>query len=156
MKRKILKYPKSETALRRVAAAVAGKKGIQAARQVCQDLIDTVRSCPTPALGLAATQIGIRKQVLIMRLVNEEIPGQQKWTCLVNPKIVDKDKRTVRTEEGCLSFPGVMQLVERPYQVTVEFQNLSGKKIKGVFYDMESVIVQHEIDHLNGVLFVDY
>jgi peptide deformylase len=103
-------------------------------------------------VGLAAPQIGISKQIAIM---NPEPEDGEKLVKMINPRIVAASRETVKIEEGCLSVPGVRGDVERPERVTVAYRDENGKERTLEAEGILARIVQHEIDHLNGVLFID-
>ena len=104
-------------------------------------------------LGLAAPQVALPYQLLVMNITGD--PNQpDKEEVYVNPVIVDK-KGTVDDEEGCLSFPGLFQKVRRAKTVKVHAYDLKGQLVEKVATDLEARAWQHEIDHLNGVLFID-
>ena len=99
-------------------------------------------------VGLAAPQIGISKRVII-------VDTGEEFFALLNPVVVEKSKEKVRTKEGCLSVKGVWFEVERAKRVVVRAVNKEGQKLEIEAENILSVIVQHEIDHLNGKLFID-
>jgi len=99
------------------------------------------------AQGLAATQVGINKRVFVS--ITEGSPE-----IYVNPKIVSTEG-TQKMSEGCLSFPGAYALVERPEELVLEFQTIEGESRTVAMDGLEAVAAAHEIDHLNGVLFID-
>jgi len=99
-------------------------------------------------IGLAAIQIGVPLRVIVCE-VND------KMYSLINPEIVKLSSETSTFEEGCLSLPGIYGEVERPEKVTVKATNLDGKKVKIKAFDLLARVVQHEIDHLDGILFID-
>lgn len=103
-------------------------------------------------VGLAAPQIGISKQIAI---VNPEPEDDTKLIKMINPRIVAASKETVKIEEGCLSVPGVRGDVERPEAVTVVYRDENGKERTLEAEGLLARIIQHELDHLNGVLFID-
>jgi peptide deformylase len=100
-----------------------------------------------PAVGLSAPQIGEPLRVIIYR-------DNDKIHTLINPKIIKKEKK-ITFEEGCLSIPGIFGNVDRAGKIYVQALNLSGKPIEIVKEGIPAVIIQHEIDHLEGILFVD-
>lgn len=100
-----------------------------------------------PAVGLSAPQIGELLRVIIYR-------DEDKIHTLINPKILKKEGKIV-IEEGCLSIPGVFGDVERSYKILVSGLSLTGKKIEIEKEGLPAVIIQHEIDHLDGILFID-
>jgi len=120
-------------------------------KQLVQDMFDTLHQAKE--LGLAAPQVGVNLKVCIIDLTQIDFDADP--LVLINPEIIEKNG-SVSGEEGCLSFPGLYFDVIRAEQVTAEFQDLEGnhKRIKA--YGMAARAVQHETDHLNGVLFVDY
>ena len=116
-------------------------------KELLQDMLETMHKYN--GVGLAGPQVGILKRVIVIDLYDGDEP-----LLLVNPKIVkEKGKQTV--EEGCLSFPNEFAKVVRPKEVVVEALNEEGKKVKIVAKDLLAQAISHEIDHLNGVLFVD-
>jgi len=108
-----------------------------------------------PGVGLAANQVGILKQIVTINFEDKEKNKEKKYI-LFNPKILSYSKETIVMEEGCLSLPDQYADVERPKQITLEYLDLKNKLIKKTVDGYESRILQHEIDHLSGKLFVDY
>ena len=108
-----------------------------------------------PGVGLAANQVGILKQIVTINFKDKEKNKEKKYI-LFNPKILSYSKETIVMEEGCLSLPDQYADVERPKQITLEYLDLKNKLIKKTVDGYESRILQHEIDHLSGKLFVDY
>ena len=105
-------------------------------------------------IGLAAPQIGVNKRVIIVDETTEE---HGKYAHLmVNPKITWKSEEMVSLDEGCLSCPGENGEVSRPKEIKLTFQNKDGKYKKWKLDGLAARVVQHEIDHLEGILFVDY
>lgn len=98
--------------------------------------------------GLAAPQVGELKRLIV-------ILGEEKPQVLINPKILSSGKKTEILEEGCLSFPKFFLKIKRPKEVEVEFLNLQGEKITVKAAGMLARVIQHEIDHLNGILIID-
>ena len=118
------------------------------------DMVETMRAAP--GVGLAAPQIGVSKRVIVVEFGNEDdetIPTQ--LFVLVNPEVVSQSKDTIAGVEGCLSVPGLAGEVERARVVTVSGQDQNGKKVKIRAQGWLARIFQHEIDHLNGVLYTD-
>ncbi|MGN1326522.1 MAG: peptide deformylase [Clostridia bacterium] len=116
-------------------------------RELLQDMLETMHKYN--GVGLAGPQVGILKRVIVIDLYDGNEP-----LLLVNPKII-KTKGEQKVEEGCLSFPNQYATMIRPKEVTVEALNEEGKKVKIVAKDLLAQALAHEIDHLNGVLFVD-
>lgn len=118
------------------------------------DMIETMRDAP--GVGLAAPQVGVSERVVVIEFGDEEdedIPKQ--LFVLVNPVIVEKSRDTVAGIEGCLSIPGLVGEVERAKIVTVKAQDKNGDKIKIRAQGWLARIFQHEIDHINGILYTD-
>jgi peptide deformylase len=104
-------------------------------------------------LGLAATQVALPFQLLVMNITGD--PEQKEAeSVFINPVIIER-KGSMEDSEGCLSFPGLFQKVRRAKTVKVEAYNLKGEKVEIVASDLAARAWQHEIDHLNGVLFID-
>jgi peptide deformylase len=101
-------------------------------------------------VGLAAPQVGINERIILITLTNKKILP------MINPRIIGFSKEMLHVEEGCLSLPGIWGKVKRAKEVTVEFENTKGQKMMLKFSNFESRELQHEIDHLDGVLFTDY
>ena len=107
-----------------------------------------------PGIGLAAPQIGILKRVLVMDCDKTE--GVYSPKVLINPEIIWKSENEQPYEEGCLSIPETYAEVHRPEKVKVSYKTIYGEECEDLFSDLWSTCVQHEIDHLNGKLFIDY
>ncbi len=104
-------------------------------------------------IGLSANQIGIAKRIFVAQVPDKN--GRMKWYTVLNPEIIKQSKQMVDMEEGCLSVPEVFGSVTRPFAITIEGHNLQGKKIKIEAQGLLARVFQHEIDHLNGGLFID-
>lgn len=115
-----------------------------------QTLIENMKETmvASKGVGLAAPQIDLSKRLIIVQI--EEIPQ-----AFINPEIVSRSLKTVVGEEGCLSVPGVYGLVKRHQRVTIKAYNGQGEKIKMRVEGFPAIIFQHEIDHLDGILFTD-
>jgi peptide deformylase len=118
-------------------------------RQFIDDLLDTMYAAP--GIGLAATQVDIHRRLLVADVSSDKSDPQ----VLINPQILQRDGVQV-TEEGCLSVPGYYEDVERAEQISVRFLDSNGHAVEKEMEGMLAVCVQHEIDHLDGRLFVDY
>ena len=116
-------------------------------KELLQDMLETMHKYN--GVGLAGPQVGILKRVIVIDLYDGNKP-----LLLVNPKII-KAKGEQEVEEGCLSFPNEYAKIIRPKEIVVEALNEEGKKVKIVGKDLLAQALAHEIDHLNGVLFVD-
>ena len=108
-----------------------------------------------PGVGLAANQIGILQKIITVNIQDYE-KKTEKTYALFNPKIKSYSAETAVMEEGCLSFPKQFIEIERPSSIEIEYTNEKNKIIKGEKNGYEARVLQHEIDHLDGKLFVDY
>jgi peptide deformylase len=128
--------------------------------QLAQDMIETMRSYQ--GVGLAGPQIGVMQRVFVAEIPvpededTEPHPQSGKTYVLVNPEIVKTSKSIVEGQEGCISIPTWYGLVERSEWVEVKAQDIDGRKIKLKVNDLLARIFLHEIDHLNGVLFINH
>lgn len=109
-----------------------------------------------PGIGLAANQVGLLNRVFVMDIAQREDGGGRDPICMINPEIIWKSEEPSLWDEGCLSIPGQYAEVERPYEVRVSYLDRQGKKQEASFEELGSHCVQHELDHLNGVLFIDH
>jgi peptide deformylase len=109
-----------------------------------------------PGIGLAANQVGLLNRVVVMDIAQREDPGTRRPICMVNPEIIWTSEEPSIWEEGCLSIPGQYAEVQRPKAVRVKYIGYDGTPHEDYFENLGAHCVQHEIDHLNGVLFVDY
>jgi len=127
-------------------------------RQLLEDMVDTMRAAP--GVGLAAPQVGVSQRVIVVEYAepNEEpdaAPQAPRLYAMVNPEIVRRSSETVAGTEGCLSIPGYLGTVERAETVTVRGLNRFGQPVRIKASGWLARIFQHEIDHLDGVLFID-
>ena len=120
-------------------------------RTLVKEMLQTMYSAD--GIGLAAPQVGINKQLIVIDcdLQNPDTPP----LVLINPQITKFGNQLCNSEEGCLSIPGVYLEVTRPEEIEVSYKNESGKPCKLKAKDLLSRVIQHEMDHLNGVMFVD-
>src|SRR5210317_2046991 len=118
-------------------------------RALIDDLFETMYDAP--GIGLAATQVDVHKRLLVA----DVSPDKSDPQVLINPEILEKDGVTV-SEEGCLSVPGYYEEVERAEHIRVRFLDRDGAEAEMEAEGLLAVCIQHEIDHLNGKLFVDY
>ena len=147
-KREILVLP--DTRLRQVAEPIPAVS--DEVKQLAADMLETMYAAP--GIGLAAPQIGEMKRIVVMDLSKEgETPDP---IVMINPEIKSYSEDTVTTEEGCLSIPEIYYDVERPAEVTVEYTDLEGKRVTRGATDRLAICIQHELDHLDGVLYIDY
>ena len=124
----------------------------EALRALMDDMLETMYDAP--GIGLAAVQIGVPKRVIVMDLSRE---GEEKQPLyFVNPEILWKSEETAPYEEGCLSVPEIYDEVERPAKVKLRYLNYQGEQIEEDAEGLFAVCIQHEMDHLEGVLFIDH
>lgn len=118
-------------------------------RQTVSDMLETMYEAP--GIGLAATQVNIQKQIIVMDISEDKSAP----ICLINPEIVYKDG-IEEMQEGCLSVPGIFENVTRAENITVKALDKNGISVEHEASGLLAVCIQHEMDHLNGKLFVDY
>ena len=121
-------------------------------RALMDDMLETMYDAP--GIGLAAIQVGEPKRVIVMDIARGDEPRQPRF--FVNPEILWKSEETVPYEEGCLSVPDIYDEVERPAQVRIRYLGYDGKKVEEDAEGLFAVCIQHEMDHLDGVLFLDH
>jgi peptide deformylase len=141
----ILKYP--DPRLRTIARPVAEVN--DAVRRLVDDMFETMYAAP--GIGLAATQVDVHERLLVMDITDEK----DQPLCLINPEILEKSG-SIMGDEGCLSVPEVYDLVERAEQIRIRALDTEGKEFEMEAEGLLAVCIQHEIDHLEGKLFVDY
>ena len=120
--------------------------------KLAADMADTMYDAP--GIGLAAPQIGISQKLIIVD-ISEDKEEKKEYMVLANPEIIGHEGRQI-DEEGCLSVPELTAKVERYREITVSYQDLQGKTHELSTEDRFAVVLQHEIDHLNGILFIDH
>ncbi len=144
-KLKILEFP--DPRLRTKATPVAAVD--DDLRKLIGDMFETMYAAP--GIGLAATQVDVHQRLLVTDVsVDKDDPY-----VLINPEILEKDG-VIATDEGCLSVPGYYEEVERAEHIKVRFLDREGAKVELEAHGLLAVCIQHEIDHLDGKLFVDY
>ncbi len=143
--RQILHYP--DPRLRNVAAPVTSVD--DDIRRLVEDLFETMYDAP--GIGLAATQVNVHQRVLVVDVSDM----RDEPVALINPEITASDGAE-QTEEGCLSVPGVFETVERAESIVVTALDTDGRPFELAAQGLLAVCIQHEIDHLDGKLFVDY
>jgi peptide deformylase len=121
-------------------------------RALMDDMLETMYAAP--GIGLAAIQIGVAKRVIVMDLARQDEPKQPRF--FVNPEILWKSEETQPYEEGCLSVPEYYDEVERPARVKLRYLNYQGETVEEDAEGIFAVCIQHEMDHLDGVLFIDH
>jgi len=121
-------------------------------RALMDDMLATMYAAP--GIGLAAIQVGVPKRVIVMDLARGDEPPAPRY--FVNPQIVWSSEETAPYEEGCLSVPEIYDEVERPAKVRLKYLGYDGQPVEEEADGLYAVCIQHEIDHLNGVLFIDH
>ena len=117
-----------------------------------KDMFETMYNAP--GIGLAAVQVGVLKRLIVIDISKEN--EKRNPLCLINPVITKKSTITSTYEEGCLSIPGHFAEIERPADCEVEYVDDQGKKKSLKADGLLATCIQHEVDHLDGILFIDY
>ena len=146
--KKILTEPNK--LLRQISAPV--EKVEETERELMNDMLETMYAAN--GIGLAAIQIGIPKRIIVMDLSKEE--NKKNPMYFVNPVIKKKNDQNVTYEEGCLSVPNQFAEIDRPKTCEVEYLDYNGNKQNLKAEGLLATCIQHEIDHLEGILFIDY
>ena len=141
----ILRFP--DVRLKKIAAPVT--RIDDSVRQLIADMAETMYEAP--GIGLAATQVDVHKRIVVI----DTSEDRSQLLALINPQIEDLQGEQ-EGEEGCLSVPGIYEKVQRAERVTVHFQDGDGQQRTLVAEGLLAVCIQHEIDHLNGRVFVDH
>ena len=147
-KRKIVIEP--DPILRKKSEPI--EKVDQNLRKLLDDMLETMYAAP--GIGLAAIQIGIPKRAIVIDITKEE--NKKNPFYLINHEITFTSKNTSVYEEGCLSLPGHFAEIERPSECHLSYIDYEGKQKKLKANGLLATCIQHEVDHLNGVLFIDY
>ena len=142
----ILEYP--DTRLRTIAEPVGNVDN--EIRSIIDDMFETMYAAP--GIGLAATQVNIHKQIVTIDLSEE----QNEPLVMINPEFEEIDNEKDKYQEGCLSVPGFFEDVSRPQKILLKALNYEGEAYELEAEGLLAVCIQHELDHLNGKLFVDY
>ena len=146
--RKILTEPNK--LLRKISKSV--EKVGDEERKLMDDMLDTMYAAP--GIGLAAIQLGVPKRIIVMDISREEEKKVPRF--FVNPVIKNKNEEKAKYEEGCLSVPDQFAEIERPKTCDVEYLDYDGKKKILEAEGLLATCIQHEMDHLEGILFIDY
>lgn len=147
-KLKVYEYP--HPVLKQKAEKVAGVD--DEVRKFLDDMLETMYA--SNGCGLAAPQVGVSKRVVVIDIAHE---GEEPTPIyMVNPEIVWKSEETEICEEGCLSLPSLRAEVERPASVKIRYLDYNGKECELLAEDFLAVAVQHELDHLDGILYIDH
>ena len=121
-------------------------------RRLMDDMLETMYAAP--GIGLAAIQIGVPSNIIVMDLARDEEKPKVKY--FVNPEILEVVENLSTYEEGCLSVPDVFDTVERPEKVKLTYLDYNGKRVTEWCEGLYATCIQHEMDHLKGVVFIDY
>ena len=135
--------------LRKVAAPIT--EITDGVRQLLTDMAETMYDAP--GIGLAAPQISISQRLIVMDCGKDETPELFK---MINPEIISRSEELAVLEEGCLSIPDQTADVERPASVEVKYTDIAGREQRLTCEGLLAACVQHEVDHLDGVLFIDH
>jgi len=129
-------------------------------KKLAQDMLETMRACQ--GVGLAGPQIGVMQRIFVAEIPlpeDENVephPQSGRTYILINPEVVKTSDHLIEGQEGCLSIPNWQGLVERPEWVEVKAQNIEGRKIRLKVDDLLARIFMHEMDHLDGILYIDH
>ena len=121
-------------------------------RALMDDMLETMYDAP--GIGLAAAQVGVLKRIIVMDLAGKDEAPQPRY--FVNPEITWRSEELFTYEEGCLSVPEIFDAVERPARVKLRYLDYHGQAVEEDAEGMFAVCIQHEMDHLEGVLFIDH
>jgi len=121
-------------------------------KKLMDDMLETMYAAP--GIGLAAVQIGILKRLVVIDISRDQ--EKKDPIFLINPEIINQSKQTSVYEEGCLSIPGQFAEIERPAECTLKYIDYNGKEKELKADGLLATCIQHEVDHLNGILFIDY
>lgn len=128
-------------------------------KKLAQDMLETMRACQ--GVGLAGPQIGVMQRIFVAEIPlpedkdAEPHPQSGRTYILINPEVVKTSDYLIEGQEGCLSIPNWQGLVERPEWIEVKAQNIEGRKIRLKVDDLLARIFMHEMDHLDGILYID-
>ena len=121
-------------------------------RKLMKEMLETMYEAP--GIGLAAVQVGILKRLIVIDISKDK--EKKNPLFLVNPEIIHRSKETSVYEEGCLSLPGQFAEIERPAECVLKYVDYNGNKKELKAEGLLATCIQHEVDHLNGILFIDY
>ena len=121
-------------------------------KKLSEDMLETMYEAP--GIGLAAVQVGILKRVIVIDLSKKD--EKKNPLCIINPKLTFKSDDLVSYEEGCLSIPSQFAEVKRPNKCNIKYLDIEGNKKEIKAEGLLATCIQHEIDHLNGILFIDH
>ena len=147
----VLQFP--DPRLREKASEIAPEEVTDELRELVENMLETMYD--EPGIGLAATQVGVERRLFVMDVGWTREDGERSARVLINPEIVEREGREISEEEGCLSVPDFKSDVERDARVVVRARDLDWELLEFDVTGLESYCFQHEIDHLDGILFID-
>ena len=121
-------------------------------KKLMDDMLETMYAAP--GIGLAAIQVGIPKRVIVLDIAQKDGPRNPMF--FINPEITERSKNNLTYEEGCLSVPGQFAEIDRPDKCRIKYLDYHGQPKEIKAEGMLATCIQHEIDHLEGILFIDY
>ena len=121
-------------------------------QKLMDDMLETMYAAP--GIGLAAIQVGVPKRIIVLDIASKEEPRNPMY--FINPEIINKSKTNSTYEEGCLSVPGQFAEIDRPSNCHIKYLDYFGQSKELMAEDMLATCIQHEMDHLEGILFIDY
>ncbi len=121
-------------------------------RQLARDMFETLYEAE--GIGLAGPQVGVSRRIVVLDVTNED--GARRVHALINPVVVESSRATDKASEGCLSIPGIEEKVTRSTRVTVEAVDIDKGEVRIEADGLLARALQHELDHLDGILFIDY
>ena len=121
-------------------------------QKLMDDMVETMYAAP--GIGLAAVQVGVPKRIIVLDIASKEEPRNPMY--FINPEIINKSKTNSTYEEGCLSVPGQFAEIDRPSNCHVKYLDYYGQPKELKAEGMLATCIQHEMDHLEGILFIDY
>ncbi len=150
MSLRVIQFP--DPRLREKAEPVAREDVTDELRELAENMTETMYD--EPGIGLAATQVGVAKRLIVMDL--NWVEGERQPRMVLNPEIVEREDHAISEQEGCLSVPDFKADVERDARVVVRSRTLDWEEVTFDVTGLESYCFQHEIDHLDGILFIDH
>ena len=121
-------------------------------QKLIDDMLETMYAAP--GIGLAAIQVGVPKRVIVLDIASKDEPKNP--MCFINPEIIEKSETNSTYEEGCLSVPGQFAEIDRPSKCYLKYLDYYGQPKELKAEGMLATCIQHEMDHLEGILFIDY
>ncbi len=147
----VLQFP--DPRLREQASELTPEGMTDELRELARNMAETMYD--EPGIGLAATQVGVAKRLFVMDLDWTGEEGEKKPRTLINPEILEREGRSISESEGCLSVPDFKSDVERDSRIVVRARGLDWEPVEFEAIELESYCIQHELDHLDGILFID-